>query len=139
MAGFMDDLLPFLQGVILFQEIHIHAMGAQFPQRKVIEVEDIGNQLFFLRRDPPAVHHQQDFLFACLFLLLVGVNAHEPQHGIGADRQQPHQGPEDNGDPLQESGHGQGQRFAFAHGQALGNQFAEDQREIGQDQCDHND
>ena len=82
------------------------------------------------------VHHHADVLLAHLLLGLVGINAQQPQYAVGRRAQQPHDGREQLGDDSDEPGDVQRYLLRLLHGDPLGNQLAEHQREEGQDQRD---
>ena len=85
------------------------------------------------------VHHHADILLAHLLLRLVGVDADEPQHTVGGHGQQPDDGREQLRDHHHQPGDAQRHLFRLLHGDALGYQLAEHQREVGQDQGDQYD
>ena len=64
-----------------------------------------------------------------LVVLLVGVNAKQLQHKIGAYRKQPYYGPERGGYERYHSAQCKGNAFGLFHGKALGHKLAENKGE----------
>ena len=115
-------------------------MGGDLLGGQVIKLKDVLDELLFLMVDAAVlaagVHHHADVLLAHLLLGLVGINAQQPQYAVGRRAQQPHNGCEQLGDDSDETGDVQRYLLRLLHGDPLGNQLAEHQREEGQDQRD---
>ncbi|MCY1234654.1 hypothetical protein D9M72_472420 [compost metagenome] len=79
-------------------------------------------------------HHVPQFLGADALPLGVRITAEQLDHGIGGHGQQPDDGPHDFGQDHQRRGQDPGEADGALHGQPLGHQFTQDQREIGHQQ-----
>ena len=136
----VDGLGPIVHGVVQPQQIHIRAVGGDLFGGQVVKLKDVLDELLFLMVDAAVlaagVHHHADVLLAHLLLGLVGINAQQPQYAVGRRAQQPHNGREQLGDDSDEPGDVQRYLLRLLHGNALGHQLAEHQREEGQDQRD---
>ena len=111
----------------------------------VVELEDVVDHLAFGLGDGTLfftdIGHHADVLLGDAVLLRIGINAAEPKHAVGGNRQQPDQRFHHGGKAQNHAADHLGHRVGLLHGDALGNEFAENQREIGEDDGnqDHTD
>ena len=80
------------------------------------------------------VQHQDNVLLRNRLILFLGIDAHQPQDRVGGDGEEPDDGLQNGGQYGDEAADGVGQLFLVLHGDALGDQLAEDQGKIREDQ-----
>ena len=107
----------------------------------VVELEDVFDHFFLVGLDGALffaqINEHPQPLFRHFFLILVGIDAKQPQNGVGGNGEQPDQRTHDGGQQANHTAGKTGHRFALFHGYPLGHQFAKDQSKEGEDHSDH--
>ena len=117
-------------------------MSANLLYRSIVKLKHILDHLIFSGINGTLFascrHHHTDF-FLCYLLFLLRINTDQTKQAISRNGQNPYNGSENLRHHGKNPGKGQGNRFCFLHCHSLGDQFAKDDTEIGNDQCDHTD
>ena len=107
----------------------------------VVELENIFDHFLLFGLNSTLLLTQVDKytqpLLGYLLILIIGIDAEEPQDGVGGDGKQPDQRAHDGGQQTDHTAGKTGHRFALFHGHPLGYQFAKDQSKEGEDHSDH--
>ena len=144
-AGFADGAQNLLVRCVRADGDHVGAVGHDVEGGVVVELEDVVDHLAFGLGDGTLffteIGHHADVLLGDAVFLRIGINAAETKHAVGGNRQQPDQRFHHGGKAQNHAADHLGHRVGLLHGDALGNEFAENQREIGEDDGnqDHTD
>ena len=135
-----DGAGPDAHVVLQVQADHVAPAGADLLGGGIVHIKNVLDDLVLVVFDGAllaALHqHHLDLVLGDHFLVLVGVDAQQPQQSVGGHGQQPDQRRAQLGHEVQDAGQLQRQGLGLFHGQALGHQLAEHDAEIGQHQRD---
>ena len=118
-------------------------MRADFADRGVVEFKYVLNQLVFLRIDRAVFaarfDHEHDLFLGGGGLFFVRPDPEQAEHAVCGDGQQPYEGGKKHGDKFEKPGKPERHLFRAAHGDPLGDQFAEYDAEVRENQRNDDD
>ena len=132
---------PFLVGILQIKHLELGSVGCDFADRNIVKFKNIldnlvgfliNNTLFTAR-----IRKHPDVVFRHFLVLFVGVDPQKAQHTVGRYGQKPHKRRENHGNKPNGTGQFQRDGLRLAHGNALGDQFAEHQCDKGQNNRNH--
>ncbi len=140
MAELYGKFHDILHGRSVLHRVDFGTVRHDLTDGAVAEVEDVGDHVlgifvedtFFLT----CVDHHEDFFLGDGLLRVAGVNAEQTQNAVRRGGQQRNDGAEDCGDAREYSGKAERNFFGALHGNLFRDQLTENERKIGENQCD---
>ena len=142
MVGLLYRVFPNLLAVAVEQKIHVFSVSAHVAYVVFFKFKYFLNKFVFLRVYrtffAAGLGHEHNLLFRHVFARVFGFNAEHTQNAVGGYRKQPHERRKGVRHESKYSRQKQRKLFGVAHGDAFGDEFAEYDGEVGQNESNGN-